>query len=188
MSRDSATLLDVLRAARLILEFTRDMDRPAFFDDIKTQSAVLHQLLVLGKAVKRFSGEFRTAHPEIPWGLIAGMRTGSFTPTTPSTWALGAGREGRNEDCTRGTSVGPAKQRGAFAIEGSSASGRQGREFGANAAGLDERTEALEDLQGAGEVKLPLRSRRRQGPSERRRSAAQPCRRRASMSWASTRG
>ncbi len=74
MSRDSATLLDVLRAARLILEFTRDMDRPAFFDDIKTQSAVLHQLLVLGEAVKRLSGEFRTAHPEIPWGLIAGMR------------------------------------------------------------------------------------------------------------------
>jgi uncharacterized protein with HEPN domain len=41
---------------------------------VKTQSAVLHQLLVLGEAVKRLSGDFRDAHPEVPWRLIAGMR------------------------------------------------------------------------------------------------------------------
>ncbi len=74
MSRDDATLLDLARAAHLIIEFTRNTDALAFFDDVKTQSAVLHQLMVLGEAVKRLSSEFRLQHPEIPWPLIAGMR------------------------------------------------------------------------------------------------------------------
>lgn len=74
MSRDEATLLDIERALRLIIEFTVDTDSLTFFEDFKTQSAVLHQLLVLGEAVKRLSPEFREAHPSIPWVLIAGMR------------------------------------------------------------------------------------------------------------------
>ena len=67
-------LLDVARAARLAIEFVAGMDRAAFIQDTKTQSAVLHQLLVLGEAVKRLSAEFRAAHPQTPWTLIAGMR------------------------------------------------------------------------------------------------------------------
>ena len=47
--RDDATLLDLERAARLIIEFTRGLDAEVFLDDVKTQSAVLHQLLVLGR-------------------------------------------------------------------------------------------------------------------------------------------
>jgi uncharacterized protein with HEPN domain len=74
MSRDETTLLDIVRAARLVLEFKRGMNKPAFLKDIKTQSAVLHQLMVMGEAVKRLSQDFRTRHPEIPWTLIAGMR------------------------------------------------------------------------------------------------------------------
>lgn len=74
MSRDEATLLDIARSLRLIIEFTREMNESDFLDDVKTQSAVLHQLLVLGEAVKRLSPEFRARHPEIPWVLIAGMR------------------------------------------------------------------------------------------------------------------
>ena len=74
MPRDDAILLDILKAARLALVFTGDLDRPAFLDDLKTQSAVLHQLLVLGEAVKRLSEGFRMSHPAIPWRMIAGMR------------------------------------------------------------------------------------------------------------------
>ena len=50
------------------------LDLPAFLADAKTQSAVLHQLLILGEAVKRLSAPFREAHPEIPWKEIAGSR------------------------------------------------------------------------------------------------------------------
>ena len=74
MNRDEANLLDVARAARLILEFTEGMDKEAFLQDIKTQSSVLHQLMVMGEAVKRLSREYCANHPEIPWSLVAGMR------------------------------------------------------------------------------------------------------------------
>ena len=74
MRRDEATLLDIATASRLVLEFTEGMDKAAFLVDIKTQSSVLHQLMVMGEAVKRLSDDFRARHPEIPWTLMAGMR------------------------------------------------------------------------------------------------------------------
>ena len=74
MPRDEATLLDIATAARLVLEFKEGMDKAAFLNDIKTQSSVLHQLMVMGEAVKRLSDDFRRRHPEIPWALMAGMR------------------------------------------------------------------------------------------------------------------
>lgn len=74
MSRDDATVLDMVRAARLVVEFTRGLDKGAFLADRKTQSAVLHQLLVLGEAVKRLSASYRARHSAIPWRPIAGMR------------------------------------------------------------------------------------------------------------------
>jgi uncharacterized protein with HEPN domain len=74
MSRDDATLLDILRAARLALEFRGPADRSAFLGDLKTQAAVLHELLVLGEAVKRLSPSFRQRHAGIPWRAAAGMR------------------------------------------------------------------------------------------------------------------
>jgi uncharacterized protein with HEPN domain len=74
MRRDEATLLDIVKAARLAIQFIDGMDQSAFPKDVKTQSAVLHQLLVLGEAVKRLSSEFRAKNPQVPWSLIAGMR------------------------------------------------------------------------------------------------------------------
>jgi uncharacterized protein with HEPN domain len=74
VNRDDATLLDIARAATLVHEFVADLSPEAFRNDPKTYSAVQHQLLVLGKAVKRLSRGFRAQHPEIPWSLVAGMR------------------------------------------------------------------------------------------------------------------
>ena len=74
MSRDDATLLDILKAARLVLEFKGKLTKKSFLRDVKTQSAILHQLLVIGEAVKRLSEDFRSQHPQIPWIRIAGMR------------------------------------------------------------------------------------------------------------------
>jgi uncharacterized protein with HEPN domain len=74
MPRDEATLLDIVQAARLVIEFKQGMDKPAFLEDAKTQSAILHQLMVIGEAVKRLSRGFRARHPQIPWALIAAMR------------------------------------------------------------------------------------------------------------------
>lgn len=74
MPRVDAHLLDILRAARLAIEFKGPVEKAEFLADAKTQSAVLHQVPIIGEAVKRISPEFRTAHPEVPWKLIAGTR------------------------------------------------------------------------------------------------------------------
>ena len=74
MSPDEVILLDIIRAAQLAIAFKEGQDRATFLKDIKTQSAVLHQLIVMGEAVKRLSREYRAEHPDIPWNLMAGMR------------------------------------------------------------------------------------------------------------------
>ena len=74
MKRDDATLLDIDRASRLVESFVEGYDRERFFADVKTQSAVLHEIIIIGEAVKRLSVEFRDSHTEIPWREIAGMR------------------------------------------------------------------------------------------------------------------
>ena len=45
-----------------------------FATDLKTQSAVLYPITILGEAVKRLSPEFRAQHSAIDWRAIAGMR------------------------------------------------------------------------------------------------------------------
>ena len=68
-------MLDVVHAAKQALEFTLGMTAESFLADVKTQSAVLHQLTVLGEAVRRVSGTYREAHPSIPWKEMAGLRS-----------------------------------------------------------------------------------------------------------------
>lgn len=74
MPRDEAHLRDILKAARLAIEFKGPIERAEFLADLKTRSAVLHQLPIIGEAVKRLSPEFREAHSRVPWKLIAGSR------------------------------------------------------------------------------------------------------------------
>ena len=68
------TLVQILRAANLAREFVADVDHDRFLADVKTQAAVLHEITIIGEATKRLSDQLRTANPEIPWQMIAGMR------------------------------------------------------------------------------------------------------------------
>jgi len=53
LRRDDAHLLDILKAARLAIEFKGPAEKAEFLEDAKTQSATLHQLLIIGEAVKK---------------------------------------------------------------------------------------------------------------------------------------
>jgi len=74
MQRDDAAVLDILAAARAAIQFLGDLSTDELERDGKTQSAVLHQLLVIGEAAKRVSTEFREQHPRVPWRAMTGMR------------------------------------------------------------------------------------------------------------------
>jgi uncharacterized protein with HEPN domain len=74
MSRDIVTLADIYIALVRIQEFVAGMTREEFLGDRKTQSAVLHQMMIIGEATKRLSAEFRQAHAKVNWKEYAGLR------------------------------------------------------------------------------------------------------------------
>lgn len=74
MSLDRASLLDIARSCRAITTFLDERNQPAFLADPRTQSAVLHQIIILGEATKRLSREYRMRHDALPWKDMAGMR------------------------------------------------------------------------------------------------------------------
>ncbi len=74
MSRDKASLLDMINATQRILQFTEGIDKSDLEKNEEKQSAILYQIIVMGEATKRLSLEFRAQYPEIPWREIAGMR------------------------------------------------------------------------------------------------------------------
>ena len=73
MSRDNASLLDMVNAAKRVLLLTEGLDKSALGTDEEKQSVILYQIII-GEATKRLSVEFRSQHSEIPWKDIAGMR------------------------------------------------------------------------------------------------------------------
>ncbi len=72
--RDAALLLDMLLAARDAQGFVEGLDETAFFANRLHQNAVIRSLEIIGEAAGKVSAAARTAHPEIPWREITGMR------------------------------------------------------------------------------------------------------------------
>ena len=74
MQRDASLLLDMFRAASQIVQFKGKMDFEQFRTDTKTQSALLHQFLLIGEVAKLISDDFKKKNPSIPWSAMARMR------------------------------------------------------------------------------------------------------------------
>ena len=74
MQRDDAYLLDMLLAARRARRFCEGITWEEFERSDLHQYAVFKAIEILGEAARLVSEEIQRAHPEIPWGPIAGMR------------------------------------------------------------------------------------------------------------------
>ena len=74
MSRDSDYLTDIVLSARLISAYVEGVGQEQFFQDTRLQDSVIRRLEIIGEAAGRVSPEFRSGHPEIPWGSMIGMR------------------------------------------------------------------------------------------------------------------
>lgn len=73
MSRDEVYLRHILDSLDRIAAYTEG-GRERFMADRMIQDATVRNLEVVGEATKRLSSELRTAHPEVPWASMAGMR------------------------------------------------------------------------------------------------------------------
>lgn len=74
MWRDPAQLLDMLIAARRVLQFTSGRSRLEFQANLQNWSATCYQMQIVGEAASKVSAEFQALHPEIPWRAIIGLR------------------------------------------------------------------------------------------------------------------
>jgi len=75
MSRDDAYLLDMLRFAREVMEFSRGVTRDEYLSDIEKRRSIERSLELIGEAARRISRPFREEHAEIPWSEIIGQRS-----------------------------------------------------------------------------------------------------------------
>jgi len=89
--RDRLFLGHILEAIAAIESFTTE-GRAVFIADLKTQSAVVRQIEVIGEAVKNLSADLVAKETGIPWRLIAGTRDrlihGYFKVDLDAVWAM----------------------------------------------------------------------------------------------------
>ena len=74
MWRDEAYLLDILNAARKVLQYTTGVAEEDFLRNELLQDATLRQLEILGEAARKVSQETKDGHSEIPWPEMIGLR------------------------------------------------------------------------------------------------------------------
>jgi len=72
--RDRDYLQHILEAIGKIQRFVAGKSEADFFADDMAQDAVIRNLEIIGEAVTKLSPQFKTAHSDVPWGEIAGMR------------------------------------------------------------------------------------------------------------------
>lgn len=73
MKDDKLYLIHIHECILRIEQYTT-AGREAFFNDSKTQDAVLRNLHTLAESTQRLSDGLKAAHPDVDWRAIAGFR------------------------------------------------------------------------------------------------------------------
>jgi uncharacterized protein with HEPN domain len=71
---DSIYVGHMLDASRSIVSKVTGVKREAFDRDENLRLAIAHLIQTIGEAATRVSTDYRSAHPEVPWRAIIGMR------------------------------------------------------------------------------------------------------------------
>ncbi len=71
---DIDLIKDIQEAIRRINSYIKMMSQDDFFEDTKTQDAVVRNLEVAGEAVKNLSEDLKEKYPQIQWKEFAGLR------------------------------------------------------------------------------------------------------------------
>ena len=73
MTNDRQRIEHILNAIAKINDTVSDSETEFLKSTLK-QDAVSYNFLIIGEAAGQLSAELRTAHPEVPWRVIIGMR------------------------------------------------------------------------------------------------------------------
>jgi uncharacterized protein with HEPN domain len=71
---DAEWVRDILSAIADIRADTAGLDFPAFAAKPVIVRSVLYSIAVMGEAAKSISPAFKSAHPDVPWCAISGIR------------------------------------------------------------------------------------------------------------------
>ncbi len=74
LNRDALYVGHMLDMARKAAERLGGRERTAYDADENLRLALTHLVQVIGEAARQVSADFRSAHPEVPWSAIIGMR------------------------------------------------------------------------------------------------------------------
>jgi len=74
MKRDEVIAKKILREIGDINKFIEKMSEDEFYDDIKTQKAVVMSLINIGELSKNFSEGFISSNVKVPWKKVQAMR------------------------------------------------------------------------------------------------------------------
>lgn len=74
MDKDLVYMKDILESAKIALKYLDNITLENFYEDTKSQDAIIRRLELVGEASSRVSEEFKGLHPEIPWKIIKSTR------------------------------------------------------------------------------------------------------------------
>ena len=65
---------DILAAVRAVAAYTDGMTFEEFVADARTRDAVVRNLMTMGESVRSIPEVIISAHPQVPWRLMRGVR------------------------------------------------------------------------------------------------------------------
>ena len=72
--RDETRLEHMLQALERISKESKSLTRDSLYFEDRTTRAIMFDFVVLGEAANNISRDYCTAHPEVPWRDVSGIR------------------------------------------------------------------------------------------------------------------